>query len=155
MHLAEKIRPTATEGMSMAQDCGNYPPYARNPILIKTYRGGEQECPVSTLLPSCIGSYWPCFPRFACICFFFGFDRKGVWRDFYYFVHKKSVRRSMPVEKKKFWASSARSSNCNSQFHFHVDTYIIPYFFCHQYKASTYYTPYSWRIYIHTIQYTK
>lgn len=44
MHLAEKIRQTGTEGMSMAQDHGNYPPYAKNPILIKTYRGAE--CPV-------------------------------------------------------------------------------------------------------------
>lgn len=78
MHLAEKIRQTGTEGMSMAQDYGNYPPYARNPILIKTYRGGEQNARFDS------ASSLHCFilALFSSICLhlFFWLDREGVWR---------------------------------------------------------------------------
>lgn len=44
MQWAEEIRQTGTEGMSMAQGYGNYPPYAKNRTSIKTYRTAVRHC---------------------------------------------------------------------------------------------------------------
>lgn len=82
MHVAEKIRQTGTEGISMAQDYGNYLPYARNPILIKTYR--EAECPVRLCFFPALVYIGPVFldlPAFI-------FDLTGKAFGGVYFVHK-------------------------------------------------------------------
>lgn len=135
MRWAEKIHQTGTESMPMAQGYGNYPPYAKNPILIKMCRGAE--CPARhCFLPALIyiGPVFLDLPAFI-----FWLDRKGVWTDL--FVHK-TVR----VEARS-WKYFGRHRLDHRIAMANFTLMLIHILFCREYEAST--------IILAHVQYTK
>ncbi len=85
--------------------------------------------PGSTLLPPCIVLYWPCFPRFACI-YFFWLDREGVWRGVILSI--KHCAQEHAVEN-TFGRHRLDYRIAIANFTF----MLIHILFCHQYRAST------------------